>query len=129
MRALCTNFTTILHVIGIDECLSHPCENGGACKDGTNRYTCQCTYGYMGDNCEKRRSDTHIIKALRTSTFVINHLINASILETCYIFFRVENRVLMFLLELHFIYMLTMLLIPPIEIKCMKFNIRVSYST
>ena len=36
----------------IDECLSNPCQNGGACIDGTNRYFCFCQGGYRGDSCE-----------------------------------------------------------------------------
>ncbi|XP_051996122.1 neurexin 2b isoform X3 [Xyrauchen texanus] len=34
-------------------CSSAPCANGGQCKEGWNRYICDCTgTGYLGDNCE-----------------------------------------------------------------------------
>lgn len=34
-------------------CSSTPCGNGGLCKEGWNRYICDCTgTGYLGINCE-----------------------------------------------------------------------------
>ncbi|XP_062240216.1 neurexin 2b isoform X3 [Platichthys flesus] len=34
-------------------CSSTPCANGGLCKEGWNRYICDCTStGYLGSNCE-----------------------------------------------------------------------------
>ncbi|MED6244447.1 Neurexin-2, partial [Ataeniobius toweri] len=34
-------------------CSSAPCGNGGLCKEGWNRYICECTgTGYLGTNCE-----------------------------------------------------------------------------
>uniref|UniRef100_A0A3B3QTF5 Sushi, nidogen and EGF like domains 1 n=1 Tax=Paramormyrops kingsleyae TaxID=1676925 RepID=A0A3B3QTF5_9TELE len=38
--------------IDVDECASHPCQNGGLCKDQTNSYTCMCGPGYKGQLCE-----------------------------------------------------------------------------
>ncbi|XP_067298450.1 coagulation factor X [Pseudorasbora parva] len=35
-----------------DACLSHPCLNGGACKDTVGPYTCYCQQGFKGYNCE-----------------------------------------------------------------------------
>ncbi|XP_051558021.1 coagulation factor X [Myxocyprinus asiaticus] len=35
-----------------DACLSTPCLNDGVCKDGIGPYTCFCTAGYKGYNCE-----------------------------------------------------------------------------
>ena len=32
----------------IDECESNPCQNGAACTDAVNGYTCQCRDGYEG---------------------------------------------------------------------------------
>ncbi|XP_078620646.1 uncharacterized protein LOC144887349 isoform X2 [Branchiostoma floridae x Branchiostoma japonicum] len=39
--------------ITTDECASSPCKNGGTCRDGQNRYTCDCQPGWEGVNCEK----------------------------------------------------------------------------
>ena len=36
----------------IDDCASVPCQNGGICTDGLDSYSCACTAGYSGDNCE-----------------------------------------------------------------------------
>ncbi|XP_066265127.1 matrilin-2-like isoform X4 [Branchiostoma lanceolatum] len=38
--------------IDVDECQSQPCQNGGQCIDGINRYDCQCAAGFAGTNCE-----------------------------------------------------------------------------
>jgi len=35
-----------------DDCTPNPCQNGGACIDGINSYTCTCATGYIGTNCE-----------------------------------------------------------------------------
>ncbi len=36
----------------INECASNPCQNGGVCVDGINRFTCNCPVGYTGLFCE-----------------------------------------------------------------------------
>ena len=36
----------------IDECEEEPCQNGGKCLDKLGGYTCECSQGYRGDNCE-----------------------------------------------------------------------------
>lgn len=38
--------------LDINECESNPCQNGGACEDGENSYTCTCLLGYTGHDCE-----------------------------------------------------------------------------
>lgn len=35
----------------INECLSHPCQNGGTCIDLTNTYKCSCPRGTQGKGC------------------------------------------------------------------------------
>ncbi|XP_012860542.1 coagulation factor X [Echinops telfairi] len=35
-----------------DQCDSSPCQNEGKCQDGLGEYTCTCTDGYDGKNCE-----------------------------------------------------------------------------
>ena len=32
----------------INDCSPNPCQNGGACADGVNSYTCSCAAGYSG---------------------------------------------------------------------------------
>ena len=39
-------------VSDLNECDSDPCQNGGDCHNGDNTYTCSCTAGYSGDDCE-----------------------------------------------------------------------------
>ncbi|XP_062979924.1 neurexin-1 isoform X21 [Elgaria multicarinata webbii] len=35
-------------------CLSNPCKNNGGCRDGWNRYVCDCSgTGYLGRSCER----------------------------------------------------------------------------
>ncbi len=42
----------------IDDCASNPCQNGGACTDGVDSYTCDCSgTGYVGDDCETNIND------------------------------------------------------------------------
>ncbi|XP_035659266.1 uncharacterized protein LOC118404302 [Branchiostoma floridae] len=51
-NALTQQIDQIAAVVCHDECLSQPCQNGGHCIDGDNRYSCQCAPGYTGVNCE-----------------------------------------------------------------------------
>ncbi|KAM8946855.1 neurexin-1 isoform 1-T1 [Pelodytes ibericus] len=35
-------------------CINNPCKNNGACRDGWNRYVCDCSgTGYLGRSCER----------------------------------------------------------------------------
>lgn len=36
----------------VNECASHPCQNGGACTHGVNSFSCQCPDGFGGPTCE-----------------------------------------------------------------------------
>ena len=36
----------------MNQCFSTPCQNGGTCTDGINRFTCACLAGYNGTTCE-----------------------------------------------------------------------------
>lgn len=41
-------------------CSSAPCGNAGLCKEGWNRYICDCTgTGYLGINCEIGEQKSH----------------------------------------------------------------------
>ena len=35
------------------ECASSPCQHGGSCQEKLDGYTCRCSLGYQGDNCEE----------------------------------------------------------------------------
>ncbi|XP_068447252.1 sushi, nidogen and EGF-like domain-containing protein 1 isoform X3 [Clinocottus analis] len=38
--------------IDVNECASHPCQNGGTCEDQINSFQCHCPPGYTGIHCE-----------------------------------------------------------------------------
>eukprot|EP01051_Picozoa_sp_SAG22_P007766 SAG22_NODE_558_length_9115_cov_15.267524_4_plen_1578_part_01 len=44
-----------------DDCSPNPCQNGGACTDGLGSYTCSCTAGHNGDNCETHGSCAEVL--------------------------------------------------------------------
>ena len=47
----------------IDECLSSPCQHGGACSDAVNNYTCDCSSTFFGGpNCETGQSTFILLK-------------------------------------------------------------------
>lgn len=61
-------------------CSSTPCGNGGLCKEGWNRYICDCTgSGYLGTNCEiGKESDDDVnlfwsSAAMHICTFIVVH--------------------------------------------------------
>ena len=39
----------------IDDCVNHTCSNGASCIDGLKSYSCNCTAGFTGGNCETGR--------------------------------------------------------------------------
>jgi len=45
----------IVDMPDINECESLPCENGAACNDLVNGYTCTCQPGYTGLICQTGR--------------------------------------------------------------------------
>ena len=54
-----------------DECASNPCQNGGACSDGVNKYNCVCQSGYEDANCQTGRSDCLARNAIRNDVMVL----------------------------------------------------------
>ena len=54
MKFIVFEFITLswLFQTDIDECSSTPCQNGAACTDNINGYTCNCNPGYGGVLCE-----------------------------------------------------------------------------
>ena len=45
-------YTGRLCDVNINECTSIPCLNSGDCQDLVGRYSCSCTTGYTGAQCE-----------------------------------------------------------------------------
>ena len=37
--------------VDINECAAVTCQHGGTCLDEVNGYKCQCTLGYIGQDC------------------------------------------------------------------------------
>jgi len=50
-----------MYVIDIDECLKTPCQNGGLCVNNNGSYTCNCSAGFTGKDCEKGSIYNHNI--------------------------------------------------------------------
>ena len=46
----------VLSLTDSDDCLDVTCSNRGICRDAVAGYTCQCVFGYTGENCESSRS-------------------------------------------------------------------------
>lgn len=42
----------IIHTAPSSPCDTNPCKNGGTCNANGQSYTCQCSTGYDGENCE-----------------------------------------------------------------------------
>ncbi|XP_053072051.1 sushi, nidogen and EGF-like domain-containing protein 1 isoform X8 [Acinonyx jubatus] len=38
--------------LDVNECASHPCQNGGTCTHGINSFSCRCPAGFGGPTCE-----------------------------------------------------------------------------
>lgn len=44
------------------QCLSNPCQNNGVCREGWNRYVCDCSgTGYLGRSCERGRTSVYLV--------------------------------------------------------------------
>jgi hypothetical protein len=42
----------VINILDINECSSSPCKNNGECRDGINMFTCSCSPGFEGTECE-----------------------------------------------------------------------------
>ena len=51
LRTLCLA-KRFCHDADIDECRSIPCRNGGVCRNEVDKYTCSCSQGFTGTNCQ-----------------------------------------------------------------------------
>ena len=60
----------------INECVPDPCQNGGTCTDGINKYTCDCKPGYYGDNCQE---ETYTATLNDTGAYLNEQLSNVNI--------------------------------------------------
>ncbi|XP_022808679.1 neurogenic locus notch homolog protein 1-like [Stylophora pistillata] len=45
-------YINVVTYIYINECASNPCTNGGQCKDEVNGFSCVCSPGFTGNQCE-----------------------------------------------------------------------------
>lgn len=47
------------------QCLSNPCQHNGHCREGWNRYVCDCSgTGYLGRSCERGKTGLDWTKPL-----------------------------------------------------------------
>lgn len=52
MPAYVTGYDGDLCEKEVNECTSDPCQNGGICVDGTNKFYCECLQSYSGTLCQ-----------------------------------------------------------------------------
>ncbi|XP_033111312.1 neuropilin-1-like [Anneissia japonica] len=43
----------VLGCLDVDDCVAGVCQNSGRCIDGLGGYTCDCLFGFDGDNCDQ----------------------------------------------------------------------------
>uniref|UniRef100_A0A8B9TWK2 Neurexin-1 n=1 Tax=Anas platyrhynchos TaxID=8839 RepID=A0A8B9TWK2_ANAPL len=56
-------------------CLSNPCKNNGVCRDGWNRYVCDCSgTGYLGRSCERGKFHEMAMFLLRPSCTILKEV-------------------------------------------------------
>ena len=67
----------------INECASEPCQNGGACIDEIDGFTCECCSGYTDTLCETGIVTIMLKSFLFYDWMVYRHL-NASNLHKVY---------------------------------------------
>jgi hypothetical protein len=49
-----TKTTTTTTTTTLDLCAAHPCQNNGTCTSLQNSYSCNCSIGFSGLNCDTR---------------------------------------------------------------------------
>ncbi|KAK3086698.1 hypothetical protein FSP39_022139 [Pinctada imbricata] len=57
----------------VNTCQSNPCQNGGTCINGYERYDCQCPSGFSGVNCENDVQPP-LVENCSKDKFVYSHL-------------------------------------------------------
>ena len=63
--------------VDIDDCKSNPCMNEGVCVDGINSFSCDCSHGFMGDNCSM--SKFHCLLKLIDTLFWVEIICQSTI--------------------------------------------------
>jgi len=66
--SLLTTSVKLISFENVDECSSHPCSHEGICKDLALSYSCMCTGGYTGVNCESDINECHSQPCLNGAT-------------------------------------------------------------
>lgn len=46
-------FICVILCADIDECLNMPCKNGATCNNKPGSYSCSCSAGWTGEDCDE----------------------------------------------------------------------------
>ena len=46
--------------VDLDDCVNHNCSNGASCIDGIHSYSCNCSAGFTGLNCQTGKERANV---------------------------------------------------------------------
>jgi len=75
-----------------DECIYHPCENGGTCYPYGNPYTCYCPPNYYGMNCQYYQEPSSIQQGSTTEAVSPCHSDTCQNGGTCIVYGGLQYR-------------------------------------
>ena len=55
-------FICVILCADIDECLNMPCKNGATCNNKPGSYSCSCSAGWTGKDCDEGNCKVKVLK-------------------------------------------------------------------